>query len=268
MVLTKNEERNLPDCLESLAWVDEIVVVDDESSDRTVEIAKNAGCKVFVQRMKSYPEQRMLGISYCSHDWILWLDADERIPPTLRQEIQTRLAADANKYTAYYILRQEFLLWRKVQHTDWSPRYPWWRSHHLRLFKKDMWRFRMDRTVHEGLQGQGSVGRLYAPLHHTNANPDIHTRFAKTFQYARLQAEMEFERGVRVKWYDFVMRPALGFGKSFFWFRGFLEGTNGWIIAWCSLMTEVCVCSYLYEKQQGALLEARKHQIQRLWRVS
>jgi glycosyltransferase involved in cell wall biosynthesis len=218
--------------------------------------------------MKSYPEQRMLGISYCSHDWILWLDADERVPPTLRQEMQTRLATDANRYSGYYILRQEFLLGRRVKYTDWGARYYWGRTHHLRVFRKDGWIFKADQKVHERLEGEGPVGRLYCPLHHTNANPNLDARFDKIVRYARLEAAMKYQRGLRVRWYDFIFRPVLGFLKSFVWFRGFVDGVNGWIIAWCSLITEVHVCSYLYEKQQGALLEARKDQIQGLWRVS
>jgi len=268
-LLTKNEERNLPDCLESLSWVNEIVVVDDESSDRTVEIARSAGCKVVVQGMKSYPEQRALGISHCSHDWILWLDADERITPTLRKEIQTRLSVDANKYTAYYVLRQEFLLGRSVNYTDWGARYYWGKTYHLRLFRKDRWCFKPDQKVHERLEGEGPVGRLYHLLHHTNANPDLDTRFNKTVRYARLEAEMRYQCGFRVKWYDFIFRPLLGFFKSFVWFRGFMDGVNGLVIAWCNLITQVCICSYVYEKQEEMTgLEVRKREIQSLWRNS
>jgi len=269
VVLTKNEEKNLPDCLESISWVDQIVVVDDLSTDRTVEIAKAAGCHVVIHPRQSHPHQRTLGISHCSFDWILMLDADERVPPSLREEIRALQPLDGKVYTGYYTIRQEFLFWRKVQHTEWAPKYHWFRKHHIRLFRKDKCFFRMDQIVHEVAEGEGLIGRLLQPVHHTNTNPDIGTRFQKEIRDARREGELRFRRGFRVKWYDFIFRPLLGFFKSFVWLRGFMDGVNGLVIAWCILITQVCICSHVYEKQEEMTgLEERKREVQSLWRNS
>ena len=266
-VITKNEEPNLPGCLESISWVDEIVVVDDNSTDHTVEIAKKAGCKVIIHAMESSPAQRKLALANCSSDWILWVDADERVPPSLRDEIVHRLEKDQGTYTGYYLLRLHFLLWRKVRWTEWSAKYYWTRGDQLKLTRKGKWHFQEDQTVHEVMVGDGRIGRLTRPLHHVNANPSLHVRIQKTIRYARLAAEVEYKRGRRIKWYDFAVRPFLAFVKSFVWFGGFLEGVNGWIIAWCNAMTEVCKCFYGYEAQQDqAELESRRREVQELWR--
>lgn len=267
VVLAKNEEQNLPDCLESLSWVDEIVVVDDASSDRTAEIAQAAGCKVVVHPMESFAGQRALALKECSFDWVLWVDADMRVPVSAHEEIIRRLETDRGKFTAYRMLIQEFLLWRKVRWTEWGPKYHWFTGPHLMIIRKSKWRFLMDQTVHEVMTGEGRIGRLTKPLHHTNAHPSLHTRIEKTIRYARLEAEMEFRRGKRVKWYNFALDPFLAFVKSFVWFRGLLDGVNGWIVAWCAIMTEVCKCFYGYEMQQDpGELEARRREVQESWK--
>lgn len=268
-VITKDEEQNLPECLESISWVDEIIVVDDNSTDRTVEIAKKAGCKVIVHPMESYTAQRRLAVANCSSDWIFWVDADERVPPSLRDEILRRLETDQGAYTGYYLLRLHFLLWRKVKRTEWSAKYLLTRGNQLKLTRKDKWHFEEGRTVHERMVGEGPIGKLMQPLHHVNANPSLHVRIQKTIRYARLEAEMECRSGKRIKWYDFAIRPFLRFVGSFLWFGGILEGVNGWIIAWSSAMTEVCKCFYGYEAQQDqAELESRRKEVLELWRKS
>ncbi len=267
LILTKNEAGNLPDCLESISWVDEVIIVDDQSTDNTVDIARTRGCKVIVHPMQSYPEQRNIGIESSSNDWILRLDADERIPLSLRDEILGRIQHDNGRYTAYSMLRQEFLLWRPVRYTEWGPRRHWKKQYIILLFRKSKWRFRTDQTVHELLDGEGRVGWLRNPAHHTNANPDLNTRFLKTLRYAHLQANMEFQQGRRVGAFDFFWGPLLGFAKSYIWFRGFMDGLNGWIIAWCNMLTEFFVCSYIFEKQEEVHgLDARRRQVQQAWR--
>ncbi len=183
--------------------MDEVIIVDDQSTDNTVDIARTRGCKVIVHPMQSYPEQRNIGIDSSSNDWILRLDADERIPLSLRDEILGRIQQD----------------------------------------------------------------KLRNPAHHTNANPDLNTRFLKTLRYAHLQANMEFQQGRRVGAFDFFWGPLLGFAKSYIWFRGFMDGLNGWIIAWCNMLTEFFVCSYIFEKQEEVHgLDARRRQVQQAWR--
>jgi hypothetical protein len=127
----------------------------------------------------------------------------------------------------------------------------------------------MDQIVHEVAEGEGPIGRLLHPVHHVNANPDIGTRFQKEIRDARREGELRFRRGFRVRWYDFIFRPLLGFFKSFVWLRGFMDGVNGLVIAWCILITQVCICSHVYEKQEEMTgLEVRKREVQSLWRNS
>ncbi|MCL0071477.1 glycosyltransferase family 2 protein [Thermodesulfovibrionales bacterium] len=128
-VITKNEEERLPDCLRSVSFADEIVVVDSKSTDKTVEIAKEFGCRVFVEDWKGYSSQKNSAIDKCKHDWVLVIDADESIPEETKNEIVRIINATANSADAYSFPRKNFF------HGKWIRHSGWWPDRVVRLFK-------------------------------------------------------------------------------------------------------------------------------------
>jgi len=131
IVVCFNEEQNIGECLESLRWCDEIVVVDSFSSDRTVEISKRYTDRVMQRRWTGYRDQKAFAHSQASKDWVLLVDADERVTPELRDEIRDALAHDADRYVAFAIPRLVFYLGR------WWRRGGWYPDYDVRLFRRE-----------------------------------------------------------------------------------------------------------------------------------
>jgi glycosyltransferase involved in cell wall biosynthesis len=129
VIIAKNEESNLPRCLDSIKWVDEIIVVDSGSTDSTEAIAQKAGAKVFNIEWKGFGQAKRFGVSQSSCDWVLSLDADEEIPPTLAEEIKSNLAS-GTMFDGFMIPRRTLFLGRWIKHCGWYPDYV------LRLFDK------------------------------------------------------------------------------------------------------------------------------------
>lgn len=226
-VITLNEEANVAECLESVGWADEIVVLDAMSTDRTREIAARHGAKVFTHTWEGYADARRLAISKCSFDWVLFMDADERVTPQLKTEIQSALERPG--HDGFLLPRKAFFLGRWIKHCGWYPGYV------LRVFRKDKARI-TDRKVHEGVRVAGSVGRLKSPLlHHTY--PTVESYFARFDAYTTLAAEELRQSGKRTNAADLVFRPAFQFVKMYLVKLGALDGIEGFAL---------CVFSSLY----------------------
>lgn len=159
VILTLNEERNLPDCLESVKWADEIVVVDSFSTDKTLEIAKDYDAKIFQRAFKGFGELKNFAISKVSSRWVLNMDADERVTKELRKEIEDIL--DNPKFDGYYFPRKSYMgkKWLK-----YAGQYP---SYQLRLFRKDRGKFE-DSVIHERVKVKGKAGYTKNDLIHYN----------------------------------------------------------------------------------------------------
>jgi len=216
-VIASNEESNIGACLATLSWADEIVVVDAMSTDRTREIAAEYDARVFSRPWEGYARAREYAISKCRFDWVLAVDADERVTPELRAEIEDVLRQTA--YDGFLVPRKAFFLGRWIRHCGWYP------GHVLRLAKRDR-AWVTDRKVHEGMRVRGSVGSLANPLlHHTY--PTIESYFARFDRYTTLAAEEMFEESVRVRTADFVFRPLFMFAKMYLAKLGILDGLEG-----------------------------------------
>lgn len=222
IVITKNESENIHECLASLHWVQEIVVVDAESQDNTVALAREFTDKVFVRPWEGYVAAKQFALAQCTGDWVLWIDADERVTPELRQEI-CDLLTNAPAYAGYELARLANFLGRWIMHGGWYPGYV------LRLFRQENANFN-NLKVHEGVELKGKIGRLQNHLlHYTDR--DIRRYFEKFNRYTSLAAEELHRKGKRWQWRDLLFRPPWMFLRMYVFKTGFLDGMPGFILA-------------------------------------
>ena len=153
VIITLNEEAKIKDCLESVAWADEIVLVDSFSKDNTVEIARNYTDKIYQREFAGFGDQKNFALSKASGDWILAIDADERVTSELQEEIKRTLSNPGAN--GYYMRVKSYFADKWIKHCGWWPDY------HLRLFRRDYGRF-SDRLVHEGIQVDGPTAKELA----------------------------------------------------------------------------------------------------------
>jgi len=217
-LITYNEESKVGDALESVKWADEIVVVDSLSTDRTVEICQRYTEKVYRMPWQGYVIQKNLALEKASHEWVLNLDADERVSPGLAEEIKQVL--QTGELAGYYIPRRVFYLGAWIQYGGWYPDYK------LRLFKKDLARWE-GRGIHESVVLNGKAGYLKGELYHFSYDNLFH-HIHKINQFTTLAAEHSPKP---VRGYTIFLRALFAFFKKYFLKRGFLEGTRGLIIS-------------------------------------
>ncbi|MFC1513130.1 glycosyltransferase family 2 protein [Thermodesulfobacteriota bacterium] len=245
-IITRNEEERLVDCLASVAFADEVVVVDSESHDRTPEIAKEAGARLFVEPWRGFGPQKQFAIDQCKHLWVLVLDADERIPPETAAEI-TALLDGAPKHSAYSLPRKNFFSGRWIRHAGW------WPDRVVRLFRKDCNRM-SDHLVHESLQVGGSVGELANPMVHLT-NRNLQQTMDKVNHYSSAGAEEMFARGERASILKAVARGSWAFLYNYLFRLGFLDGGQGLVIACTDGINKFLKYAKLHEmhnRQNGA----------------
>lgn len=223
VVITKNEEVNIRACLQSIQWVDELVVVDAESRDRTVDLARQHTTKVFMQPWLGFGPQKNFGIAQTSSEWILILDADERVTADLQTEIQRcveRWAPGAP--VAYRVPRRNFYYGRWVKGAGVYPDYQ------VRLFRKGA-AYYNDVAVHENLVVEGDVGTLSGHLDHYTEQK-IHDHFRKFSLYTTLAAQEKAKTIQTVRWHDLLFRPLVVLIKTYVFKHGFRDGVRGVIV--------------------------------------
>lgn len=221
-IITLNEERNLAECLASVSFADEIVVVDGGSRDRSCEIARAAGARVIEEPdWQGFGVQKNRAIDACSGDWVLSIDADERVPQNLRAEIQTVLRDSA--FDVYEIPRSSYYCGRFMRHSGW------WPDHVRRLFRRGTARF-SPAPVHESLQTDRSVGRMNTPLEHWSFRT-MEDVLDKVNRYSSLSAPVVIERGDRPSLFTAVLHGAGAFLRTYFLRCGFLDGSHGFMLA-------------------------------------
>ena len=221
-IITKNEERNIRDCLESVKWADEIVVVDSGSTDDTLKICKSIQARIYQEDWKGFSRQKNSAIEKAGNEWILSLDADERIPPDLRKEIQTILEQNPPEQ-GYFIARRNFFLGRWIRHCGWYPDY------NLRLFRKSQGRFG-ERAVHERVEIQGKLGYLKHPLEH-KTYCSLGDFIQRMDRYSTLAAAEMRSQGRSYRFSDALLRPPFTFLQMYFLRAGFLEGYLGFLLS-------------------------------------
>jgi len=230
VVITKNEERQIARCLESTRWADELIIVDDESGDRTAEIARGYGARVITHRSDgNFDRQRNLGIGAATAEWVLQMDADEVIPAALRQEIDRVLASGAGSAespVAYRIRRRNCFLGRFMRYGGWS-------TEGVKLFRRNRARY-VGRSVHETLQVDGATGALTVEIEHYPFT-SLEQVVGRTNQYttveARLLAEEQPRLPCRTIAYQMTWRPVKLFWKSYVRKAGWRDGMHGLVFA-------------------------------------
>lgn len=188
LILTRNEEANLPACLESLSWCDDIVVLDSFSTDRTVEIARAAGARVYQRQYDSEPKQRTYGVTQIPyrHPWVYSPDADELTPPDLRDEMLA-IASDPARPEAFFRMRyKNIFMGRWIKH---ASLYPTWVT---RLMHTD--RVRWERDIHARCVGDGPVGQLKSHFIHYSFNKGLHAWYDKHNSYSSTEADIAIQR--------------------------------------------------------------------------
>ena len=221
VVITKDEAHNLHDCLESLLFCDEIVVVDSGSTDGTQDIARRHGARLIERKWPGYGPQKEFARREAAGDWILSLDADERITPILRAEILEALASPA--VDGFEMPRLSTFLGREMRHSGWWPDYC------LRIFRKDAAHFSSD-LVHERVRIGGQVARLAGHIEHHPVR-SLEDVVRKIDTYSTLGARILTSRNRSVGATTPVIRAAASFVKTYVLKRGFLDGAEGLINA-------------------------------------
>jgi glycosyltransferase involved in cell wall biosynthesis len=221
-IITKNESSDIAAALQSVTWADERIVVDSGSTDDTVGIATPLATRVVVREWAGYVAQKNYAASLASHDWILSLDADERVTPSLAAEIQQALRQEP-PWRGFRIPRVTWHLGRWIRTTDWYPDYQ------LRLYDRRAAQW-TGRYVHEGVSVEGGIGRLRGELQHY-AYRDIAEHEETIDHYTTLAAQQMFEQGRCASALDVVLQPAFAFFRNYILKRGFLDGSVGLTIS-------------------------------------
>jgi len=244
-VITKNEEQNIRDCLESVRWADEVVVVDSGSTDGTLEICRKFQARVYMEEWKGFSRQKNSAVEKARNEWVLSLDADERVTPELQGEIGATLGKDPS-YEGYFIARKNFFRNRWIKHCGWYPDY------NLRLFRKDRGRFR-ERAVHERVELKGKVGYLKNPLEHKTYQ-SVSDFLERMDRYSTLAAREMYREGRRYHFFDAFFRPPFTFLQMYLIRAGFLEGYLGFLLSVLYSFYTFAKYSKLKEFQENEIL--------------
>jgi len=236
VVLTKNEEKNLPDCLESVKWCDEIVIVDDNSTDKTLEIAKKFNAKIFNHSLdNNFAAQRNFGLGKAQGDWVFFVDADERVTPELKDEIKKQLIFATS--SGYFLKRNDFYGGRWLKYGETA------KTKLLRLAKKNVGKW--ERTVHEVWQIKGKTDEFNNPLLHY-PHPTVSEFLSSINTYSSLHAEVLKENGVKPSLSRIIFNPLAKFVQNYFFRLGFLDGMPGAVVAFMMSFHSFLARSKLY----------------------
>jgi glycosyltransferase involved in cell wall biosynthesis len=217
VIITYNAERELPACLASVTFADEVVIVDSGSTDRTLVIAERSDARIIKQEWLGYGAQKRFAANQARNRWVLCLDADERVSAPLRTSLQAVLGSPA--HAAYAVPRCNRFMGRWLRHGEG---YPDWT---VRLFDREHAQWTED-TIHEKVVVRGSTGRVYGDLLH-ESEAGLANYLEKQNRYTTLQAAALRARGKRASVARLIMSPLLRFVKFYFLRLGFLDGIPG-----------------------------------------
>lgn len=222
VIITKNEERNIEACLRSVHWVDDAIVVDACSEDRTVSLAKRHTDNVFIRPWPGFGPQKNFGIDQAAADWILILDADERVPEALRDEIMTTIR-QPSVHVGFEVPRRNVFYGRHIRGGGLYPDYQ------LRVFKRHAGRYD-DVLLHEHLRLDGEIARLTSPLEHFSM-PTVGHHVRKIMLYSTLGAREKLKTRATVSPLDLAGNHVATIVRTFLLRRGYQDGIHGAVIA-------------------------------------
>ena len=220
-IITFNEEDRIRDCLESVIWADEIIVVDSYSSDKTVEVCKEYTDKVFSREWPGYVEQKNYALAKASNGWVLCLDADERISEQLANMIDEELNAGDIEYNGFLFRRHSYYMGRLINHGGWYPDYQ------LRLFRKDKgcW---TGINPHDKVHVEGRKKYVKSDIIHFPYR-SITDQLKTIDNYSTIFVDQMTMRGKKFNILQMFIRPPTRFLETYFWKKGFLDGLPGLI---------------------------------------
>jgi glycosyltransferase involved in cell wall biosynthesis len=222
-IITFNEEQNIRDCLESVAWVDEIIVVDSFSQDTTVSLCRMFTEKVYEKEWQGHVKQKNCALQYASNEWVLCIDADERVSTELREEIERNLSMEGNSCDGYYFPRHSYYLGKWINHGGWYPDYK------LRLFKKSKGRWGGE-DPHDKVILKGTTTQLKGELLHF-VYKNVSHQLQTVDIFSTITATALDREGDRFNLFKLLYRPSIKFFETYCIKRGFMDGLPGFIIA-------------------------------------
>jgi glycosyltransferase involved in cell wall biosynthesis len=225
IIITRNEEGNILECLNSVRWADEIIVLDSGSTDRTVERAKTVTPHVFQQPWEGFGKTKARALERATKEWVLSIDADERVPEALAKEIQHVVRQGKNSLSGYTVARRAFFLGKWIRHAGWYP------GRVVRLFRRASASF-TDTPVHESIHVNGRIGELQNDLLHYT-DPNLVHYLEKLNRYTSLAVDELVRSGERFSLTKLLLHPAWTFFRMYILRRGFLDGMHGLIL--CAL---------------------------------
>jgi glycosyltransferase involved in cell wall biosynthesis len=252
-----NAEKVIEDCLRSVEFADEIILLDNSSTDKTAEIARKYTSKIFKQENdpNSIDIQKNFGFKKAKNEWILSIDADERVSPELREEIKQILDdgslvlgapgtnhQEQKPVNGYWIPRKNIIFGKWIQHTGWYP------DPQLRLFRKDKGSFE-EKYVHAPLKLQGEAGRLTNHIIHENYQ-SIEQFIKRTTTYAKSEADKKIKEGYVLTHIDAIRFPFNEFLSRFFAREGYKDGFHGFMLSMLMGFYHFLVFSFIWEKHK------------------
>lgn len=246
IVLTKNEELMIVNCLETVKWCQEIIVIDSQSTDSTVQLAKRAGAIVYSTDKNSFAERRNYGLSKARTEWVFYLDADERVTPDLMEEIRNAINDPA--ISALSVGRQNIHYGKEMKHGGWEN------DRLVRVFRTANLK-EWTGVVHESPQFNGAVGELQTPLIHLT-HRNMMDGLRKTIEWTNDEAELLFKANhppVTVK--TLLRKSFMEFYRRAFKWKGKKDGIEGWIESLVQGMNKFIIYERLWELQRKSSLE-------------
>ncbi|OQY26170.1 MAG: hypothetical protein B6I34_00410 [Anaerolineaceae bacterium 4572_32.1] len=222
VILTKNEERHIAACIESVAWADQVVIFEWGSDDRTVEIARQMGATVIEHPFHDFGQQRNAALEAVEAEWILFVDADERVTPELAAEARRVITRD--DVDGWWIPRHNYIWGGIVRHAGWYPDYQ------MRLLRRAQARYDPTREVHELVILDGQEGYMENVLLHYNYDSLSHF-IAKQEKYTDYDARILFDQGLRPKPWSYFLQPLRQFKWRYFELTGYKAGWRGLLLS-------------------------------------
>lgn len=236
-IICYNEEDKIRDCLESVNWVDEIVVVDSGSTDNTIEVVKKYTDNILLKKWEGFSVQKEFAVSQTKNNWVLSLDADERVSQELKNEI---ISLEPSDYSGFFIKRRNFFLNKHITSCGWND------DKQLRLFNKQYARM-VHRSVHEGFVVEGSVKTLTGDLIHLTYD-SIEIALKKINNYTSLQAD-EIDSFKKANIFSIILRSISQFLRFFISLKGYKDGFHGFLLAFFNSITSFLIYTKLWERK-------------------